>query len=108
MEKLQLSNTNLHAIVDSIDHINGDRLDNRQSNLRYVTRKQNKANGKVYVTNVVGIKGVRRNYNRWVTRITKDNKTYQVGTFATKEEAGIAYNYAAKELFGIYARMNDV
>ena len=87
-----------------IDHINGDRADNRIVNLRLATASQNRANSKVYKTNRCGFKGVARTpYGRWVARIHFE-KTKYLGTFDTPEEAHAAYVRAAQAAHGIFAR----
>lgn len=72
-----------------IDHINRDPLDNRFSNLREVTRKENQQN-------IKGL-GYSKYGNRYVARIVIDNKTKYLGTFNTAEEATSAYLSAKKE-----------
>lgn len=91
-----------------IDHINGDRKDNRVHNLRLVTKQQNLQNRAVSSANKSGYKGVfaNRNRKRWCARITIDGKGMSLGTFDTKEQAALAYNAAASKHFGEYARLN--
>lgn len=89
-----------------IDHINGDRADNRLDNLRVVTRSQNSANTKPNAANTSGIKGVRqdRRSGRWYAAIKAHGKYHHLGTFSDKEEAGQAYRAAALRYFGAFAR----
>lgn len=96
-----------------IDHINGDTLDNRRSNLRFVTRSQNCANQKIRSTNKSGFKGVnwkkpgkRQPTGRWVSRISVGMKRIQLGYFSTAEEAARAYDAAAQHYFGEFAKLN--
>jgi hypothetical protein len=84
-----------------IDHINGDRRDNRIENLRLCTNTQNQANARLRKNNKIGLKGVHRYYNRY---IAKCNGLY-LGTFATKEEAHAAYVAASQSIFGEFARI---
>lgn len=86
-----------------IDHINGDGLDNRHSNLRYCTRTQNNANRKQIQSKTSKFKGVHLDANRWRAEITYKNKRYRLGRFNTQEEAANAYVIKAKELFGEFA-----
>jgi HNH endonuclease len=92
--------------VEQIDHINGNRSDNRICNLRIATQKQNSANMKIRSSNKVGLKGVSR-INRskpFFASIHVDGKTKYLGIFATAEEAHEVYLAAAKMYFGDYAR----
>ena len=85
-----------------IDHINGDREDNRLTNLRLATRGQNNINSLKQRNNTSGHKGAyydkRRGY--WNAEIWVDNKKKYLGGFPTAEEAGAAYLAAAKKYFG--------
>jgi hypothetical protein len=99
-----------------LDHINGNRLDNRRSNLRIATNSQNQANALVNSKNTSGYKGVCL-YNLdkpfnvqkpWGARITVMGKKIFKGMFATKEEAAKAYNELAKKYHGEYARLNMI
>lgn len=90
-----------------IDHENGLPDDNRWKNLRKCTDSQNKANQKKYVSNSAGLKGVSyrpERKNPFVARITIDHKTYSLGGHDTLEKAHQAYQNAAKNLYGKFAR----
>jgi hypothetical protein len=63
---------------------------------------------KLPVHNHSGYKGVSRSRNRWESYITFNNKKKHIGQFDTKEEAALAYNNMALELFGEYARFNII
>lgn len=78
-----------------LDHINGDRDDNRITNLRIVTRVQNLAN-RVHSNNSNGHIGIRpsRHGTRWRAGFVLAGVRYNVGTFATKAEAISAYKLA--------------
>ena len=93
-----------------IDHINGDKLDNRRSNLRIVTHKQNIANQKLQSKSRSGYKGVSyyKNYKKWEAYICTNKKKYRLGYFITKEEGALAYNQAAIKYFGEFARLNRI
>lgn len=92
------------------DHINGDGWDNRRDNLRICTRSQNKMNGNIHKDNTSGYKGVfwQKRDKKWMAQIQIDGKLKYLGLFITKEEAALAYNEAAKELFGEFARLNNI
>lgn len=89
-----------------IDHADGDRANNRWSNLRLATNSQNSANARRRVTNRSGFKGVIREpgSRRWRATITKDRKQIELGHFDTPEAAHAAYCAAARELHGEFAR----
>lgn len=88
-----------------IDHINGDKKDNRKSNLRICTHQQNMMNQEVRKTNKLGIKGVYlENFtNKYVGHITYNGKIIKK-RFDTLQEA-ISYRKELEdEYFGEYAR----
>jgi hypothetical protein len=76
-----------------IDHINGDKSDNRIDNLRLSTKSQNAVNSGMRKNNTTGFKGVSLDKRRgkYVAEITKDNKKIHLGMFDTPKEASNAY-----------------
>lgn len=73
-----------------IDHINGDRADNRIGNLRVVTHAENQHN-------TPKAKGYyRREYGRWSADIKVNNVKIRLGTFPTEADARAAYLEAKK------------
>ncbi|MFT0547451.1 HNH endonuclease signature motif containing protein [Allopusillimonas ginsengisoli] len=81
-----------------IDHINGIRDDNRISNLRDVSAKQNRQNTTIASKkNVLGILGVSKRGSRYVSRIVINGKKIQVGSFKSQDEAQLAYLKAKKK-----------
>lgn len=89
-----------------IDHIDGNRTNNRFINLRLATPSQNGANRKVLCKNKSGFKGVRWHPGDkgWRAEITCQHRSYFLGLFASPEDAHCAYVEAAKRLFGEFAR----
>lgn len=91
------------------DHHNGDTLDNQKFNLRPASRRQNTRNAKCRVDNRLGLKGVRlatpesRTYQ---ARIRIKGRTRVLGSFRTRRLAAIAYDEAAIQHFGEFARLN--
>lgn len=90
------------------DHINGDKLDNRRSNLRPATAQENAWNQRVSRNNTTGYKGVRRLGKRFQALIHKDGVQLCLSTYPTPELAAAAYNGAALALYGQFARLNDL
>jgi hypothetical protein len=106
----------MHRVIMSpdnnklVDHINGDTLDNRKTNLRYCNNQQNNYNRGPMSHNISGYKGVswRKSNQKWYAQIKHNAKTKYIGYFKTKEEAAIAYNNVASKLFGEFARLNKI
>lgn len=94
------------------DHINGNRLDNRFSNLRVVTRLQNARNKH----NIPQHKGSSRyrgvyydkTYSKWRAHIWYNGKTITLGSHDYEIDAALAYNSKAIELFGTQANLNVI
>jgi len=91
-----------------VDHINGDGLDNRRANLRPYVHGQNQQNMKSTKGGSSRFKGVSWRKNRWDAYITVGGRKVHLGRFLTEEEAAHAYNTAAEEHFGDFARANEV
>jgi len=77
---------------DEIDHINGDRADNRLVNLREVTCLENCRNTKIYSNNKSGVLGVYwyGQRNKWRAVIQGDKKQIHLGYFQDLEDAKAA------------------
>ena len=98
-----------------IDHIDGNGLNNKKENLRFVTKSENSQNKKRKSTSSSKYKGVyyaateKNNLKKpWRAYIkdSKSNKKITLGHFLTEEEAAKAYDQKAIELFGEFARLN--
>lgn len=89
-----------------VDHINGDRLDNRRCNLRLCTHAENQRNGKRPSNNTSGFKGVhwRKDRQRWYAEIYVNNARVHLGCYQSKEAAAEAYRTAALKYHGEFAR----
>jgi hypothetical protein len=88
------------------DHINGNGLDNRRCNLRNTSRAQNSLNTGVKKNNTSGYKGVdwSKTRKKWRARIRVNGERIGLGYYGSPEEAGAAYNEAAKIYHGEFAR----
>lgn len=87
-----------------IDHIHHNKADNRKSELRIVTQRENAYNRKLSKSNKSGHTGLyySKIRNGWRTYITVDGKTIHLGYFPTKEEAIKIRNEAEEKYFGEY------
>lgn len=90
-----------------VDHINGDGLDNRRSNLRLCNRSQNGAN-RVSPNREIKYRGVykSKNGNGFKAQIKAFRRNIHIGVFDTEEDAARAYDAKAREYFGEFARTN--
>ena len=87
-----------------IDHHDGNGLNNCWKNLRAASRAQNNRNSKVRSTSKIGIKGVQRHRSgKFTAKIQFNKEQHYLGLFDTAEEAGKAYEAAAKRFYGEFA-----
>lgn len=92
-----------------VDHINGNTLDNRRSNLRIASRLQNNVNSKKRKNCKSKYKGLMlRPSGRWGVYIKFQGINYCLGTFDNEIEAAKVYNKKALEFYGEYARLNQI
>jgi hypothetical protein len=80
-----------------IDHINGDRSDNRLCNLRHVSGLENDRNKRMPRRNRSGVIGVSRFRDKWQARINAGGRIVALGTFASFDDAVAARSAAEKE-----------
>lgn len=83
-----------------VDHINGDRMDNRRSNLRLVTCAENRQNcigkeGRDSFRNI----SWRESRNKWEVTVMVDGVSHWVGRFDTMEQAKREARKARRSLF---------
>lgn len=95
-------------LPEFIDHINGDRCDNRPENLREVTKEQNRWNSKGNSGSVSGVKGVYLDKGRWKALLNFKGDRYYIGMFSSKEEAANAVNEKYNELQRDFAYSKQV
>lgn len=92
---------------DVLDHVNGDKADNRICNLREATPGQNAVNSKARAS-ASGIKGVYRAakaVGKWRAEFRANGKFYFLGEFWTKDEAARVYAEAFRSVHGEFARI---
>lgn len=94
-----------------VDHINGDSLDCRKSNLRKATNQQNSMNHGEPINNTSGVCGVswKKDKQRWKAYITVNRKQIHLGYFKEDEfELAVkARKEAELKYFGEFARQNE-
>jgi len=99
----------VHGVMPpEIDHRRGVAAGDGIENLRLATRSRNMANARLYCTNTSGFKGVgfRSRRDRWEARLKVRGHRIHLGYFDTAGAAARAYDAAAKEHFGDFARLN--
>jgi hypothetical protein len=114
LEKGTRRNIKMHRLILNIinnkgleaDHIHFNKLDNRKSELRIVTREQNSQNRRLNKNSKSGYKGVSKSENSYKSTIQYKSKQYHLGLFKTKEEAAEAYDIAALKYHGEFAYLN--
>ncbi len=91
-----------------VDHINGNTLDNRKSNLRLCSVRDNIRNRKLNKNNKSGYKGVSWDIkaNKWRARIMINRKEKHLGTFGNKVDAAKCYDSASIKYFGEFGKLN--
>lgn len=110
---MELNGHDLNKINEDnciIDHINNNKIDNRLENLRINTisgNNHNRTKSKNATSKYKGVSYFKRDKN-WMVQIRKDEKYYFGGYFETENEAAIAYNIKANELYGEFANLNII
>ncbi len=93
-----------------VDHINGDKLDNRKANLRVCNHHNNNRNVGKRLNTSSQYKGVHlskdRKHKPWRAYIGVNRKTIHLGRYPTEHEAALAYDRAARKYHGEFARLN--
>jgi len=97
---------------ESVDHVNGNGLDNRRANLRLASASQNAANRrKPRSARTSQFKGVHldrgQGRKHWHARLKMNGTVYLCKRFATEEEAARAYDEMAERVHGAFARTNS-
>ena len=106
----------MHRIIlnakpgEFVDHVNGDKLDNRKSNLRICTIAENTRNAGARKNNKSGFKGVHfdKSRGKFTAQITFQSKDIHLGRFLCPKEAARVYNDAALKYHGEFAKLNEI
>lgn len=95
-----------HLPDGEIDHINGNKSDNRIANLRVATPQENSRNRPTRIDNAIGLKGVsfHRATGKYRAKISHGGREHSLGLYESPESAHAAYVRAANENFGEFAR----
>jgi hypothetical protein len=91
-----------------VDHKNGDGLDNRMQNLRICTHAENMRNRKRCSNCSSRFKGVHwdSHEKKWRAKIGLDGRYVRLGRFNSETQAALAYDKAARQFHGEFARVN--
>ncbi len=89
-----------------VDHGDGNGLNNQKYNLRNCTQRENTCNRPARINSSSFFKGVSRDGNRWVAKITHEGITKFIGSFSDEIEAAMAYDREAWNLQGAFAQTN--
>lgn len=104
----------LHRLIipnkSMIDHIDGNPLNNKKSNLRACSNSENVKNVNKYSNNTSGFKGVswHKRVQKFFAQIGNDGSKIHLGYFDSAKDAALAYNKAALKYHGEFARLNEI
>ncbi len=101
----------MHSFImgmKNVDHRNSDGLNNLRSNLRLCTGSQNQGNARLRRDSTSKLKGVHfhKEHQKWMARINIFGIRKHLGYFDTSDDAAKAYNAAATERWGEFAKLN--
>ena len=105
----RIGHKNLHRLImdapddKQVDHINGNKLDNRKCNLRLCSHQQNCCNRSGHKGRDLP-KGVYKSTNKFRSGIRVNGKNIYLGSFDTPEEAHAAYCAASRNYHGAFSR----
>lgn len=91
-----------------VDHINGDKLDNRRVNLRLCNPRQNQHNKRGWKNSSSKYKGVCKKKDKREVSVRPEGKYKYLGRFSNEVAAANCYNYYAKVYYGEFAWINEV
>lgn len=96
------------SATQQVDHADGNGLNNQRGNLRFCTNAENQYNRRLPSNNTSGYKGVsfHKLSGLWRVSITHESKRFYLGYFKVLEDAAQAYDKAALQLHGEFAKLN--
>lgn len=112
LEGFKIKSALLHRIIMNpqgkmtVDHIDGNGLNNQKSNLRLCTHRENLCNRKKNFNSKFKFKGIYKYKKKWCAYICPNGIKKHLGVFRTQNEAATEYDKAAKKLFGEFANLN--
>ena len=89
-----------------VDHLNNKRWDNRKINLVFINYRYNTMKRIKKSTSKSPFKGITYHFGKWQACIETNNKNHYLGRFSNPVDAALAYDDAAKKMFGKYAITN--
>jgi hypothetical protein len=89
-----------------VDHIDGNGLNCQRENMRRATRQQNCINTRIRCDNTTGFRGVVLRGDKFDGHIKVGGRKLHLGRFSTATAAALAYDRAALQYHGEYARLN--
>ena len=97
-------------LPECVDHIDGDKANNRIENLRAATKEENCQNQKVRSTNKSGCKGVKWNskLNKWQVEVNKNYKSHYFGLYEDLELASLVAIEATELIHGRFSAYKGV
>ena len=102
----------MHNVVmgaKMIDHVSGEKRDNRRCNLRAATASENSRNKGPSTNNKTGVRGVYKLPDgRYKASLQPKSGFVRIGVFDTLEEAALEYNIVAKKHYGEFAYQNEL
>lgn len=91
-----------------VDHIDGNTLNNRRSNLRVCTQAENARNAGPQRGSASKYRGVQKQGSKWISCITKDGVKTHLGFFSDQVLAAVIYNQAGAKAFGQFFKPNKI
>lgn len=90
----------------NVDHIDGDKANNKISNLRHATQSENQMNRPKPSQNSSGVKGVYwcSRDNRWIAKLALNRRSLHIGSFIDLDDAHQAIKSARKRFHGAFAK----